>query len=85
MIARFVAIAENGVIGRDNGLPWRLSTDLKRFKARHDGQAHHHGPQDLGELSGRPLPGPAEHRGHAAIPAFRAEGAESGHARCRMR
>ena len=28
-----VAVAENGVIGRDGGLPWRLSTDLKRFKA----------------------------------------------------
>ena len=29
----YVAIAENGVIGRDNGLPWRLSSDLRRFKA----------------------------------------------------
>ena len=29
----YVAIAENGVIGRDGGLPWRLSSDLKRFKA----------------------------------------------------
>ena len=32
-VAIYVAIAENGVIGRDGGLPWRLSTDLKRFKA----------------------------------------------------
>ncbi|MET3660775.1 dihydrofolate reductase [Aquamicrobium ahrensii] len=31
--AIYVAIAENGVIGREGGLPWRLSTDLKRFKA----------------------------------------------------
>jgi len=28
-----VAIADNGVIGRDNDLPWRLSADLQRFKA----------------------------------------------------
>ena len=27
-----VAVADNGVIGRDNGLPWRLSADLQRFK-----------------------------------------------------
>ncbi len=32
-VAIYVAIAENGVIGREGGLPWRLSTDLKRFKA----------------------------------------------------
>ncbi len=28
-----VAVADNGVIGRDGDLPWRLSADLKRFKA----------------------------------------------------
>ena len=28
-----VALAENGVIGRDNGLAWHLRGDLKRFKA----------------------------------------------------
>jgi dihydrofolate reductase len=27
------AVAENGVIGRAGGLPWRLRTDLKRFRA----------------------------------------------------
>jgi dihydrofolate reductase len=32
-ITLVVAIAEDGVIGRDGGLPWRLSTDMKRFKA----------------------------------------------------
>ncbi|MDR3416100.1 MAG: dihydrofolate reductase [Nevskia sp.] len=26
------AVAENGVIGRDGGLPWRLPEDLKRFR-----------------------------------------------------
>jgi dihydrofolate reductase len=28
-----VAIAENGVIGRDGRLPWRLRSDLKHFRA----------------------------------------------------
>jgi dihydrofolate reductase len=33
-IALVVAVAENGVIGKDNALPWgRLSDDLRRFKA----------------------------------------------------
>jgi dihydrofolate reductase len=27
------AVADNGVIGRDNTLPWHLPEDLKRFKA----------------------------------------------------
>jgi dihydrofolate reductase len=32
-ITLVVAVSQNGVIGRDGGLPWRLSSDLKRFKA----------------------------------------------------
>jgi dihydrofolate reductase len=32
MISLVVAIAENGVIGRDGDLPWRLSSDLKTFR-----------------------------------------------------
>ncbi len=28
-----VAVAENGVIGRGGGLPWRLKSDLRRFRA----------------------------------------------------
>jgi dihydrofolate reductase len=31
-IAFVVAAAENGVIGRNGQLPWRLPTDLKRFR-----------------------------------------------------
>jgi dihydrofolate reductase len=31
-ISLVVAVAENGVIGRANALPWRLSADLRRFK-----------------------------------------------------
>ena len=32
-LAIVAAVARNGVIGANNGLPWRLSSDLKRFKA----------------------------------------------------
>jgi len=32
-VSLVVAVAENGVIGRDNALPWRLPADLRRFKA----------------------------------------------------
>ena len=32
-IVLVVAAASNGVIGRDNALPWRLPEDLRRFKA----------------------------------------------------
>ncbi len=31
-ISLIVAVAENGVIGRDGALPWRLSSDLKVFR-----------------------------------------------------
>jgi len=33
LISLIVAMARNGVIGRDNALPWHLSEDLRRFKA----------------------------------------------------
>ena len=32
-LAIVAAVARNGVIGANNGLPWRLWSDLKRFKA----------------------------------------------------
>jgi dihydrofolate reductase len=31
-IILLAAVAENGVIGRDNALPWRLKSDLQRFR-----------------------------------------------------
>ncbi|MBN9291174.1 MAG: dihydrofolate reductase, partial [Hyphomicrobium denitrificans] len=31
-ISLVVAVSENGVIGRDGALPWRLSSDLKLFR-----------------------------------------------------
>lgn len=32
MLSVVVAVAENGIIGRDGGLPWKLSSDLKTFR-----------------------------------------------------
>ncbi|GGC84149.1 dihydrofolate reductase [Chelatococcus reniformis] len=51
-----VAVADNGAIGRDNRLIWRLRTDMQRFKALTMGR-----PLLMGRLTyesiGRPLPG----------------------------
>ncbi|MBV8496767.1 MAG: dihydrofolate reductase, partial [Gammaproteobacteria bacterium] len=33
LVSLIVAMAQNGVIGRNNALPWRLPQDLKRFRA----------------------------------------------------
>src|SRR5262245_55123327 len=32
IISIVVAVADNGVIGRDGSLPWRISSDLKTFR-----------------------------------------------------
>jgi dihydrofolate reductase len=32
-LSLIAAVAENGVIGRGGAIPWRLSTDIRRFKA----------------------------------------------------
>lgn len=51
-----VAVATNGVIGRDNDLPWRLSGDLRRFKEVTIGKPIVMGRKTF-ESIGRPLPG----------------------------
>ena len=33
-IVLVAAVADNGVIGRDGDMPWRLKSDLQRFRAR---------------------------------------------------
>ena len=55
-ISLIVAMAQNGVIGRDNTLPWRLPEDLKRFKAFTLGKPVLMGRKTF-ESIGRPLPG----------------------------
>jgi len=51
-----VAVAENGVIGSGNQLPWRLPDDLKRFKALSMGKPLILGRKTFDSI-GRPLPG----------------------------
>ncbi len=57
-LSLIVAVAENGVIGRDNDLPWRLSGDLKRFKAVTMGKPVVMGRKTFDSIV-RPLPGRA--------------------------
>ena len=57
IVAIYVAIAENGVIGRQGGLPWRLSTDLKRFKGGTMGKPIIMGRKTWESFPKRPLPG----------------------------
>ncbi len=70
------AVARNGVIGRDNRLPWQLPEDLKRFKAITTGHAVIMGRKTWESLpvKFRPLP----NRLNIIVtrnPDFRAEGA----------
>jgi dihydrofolate reductase len=55
-LSLIAAVAENGVIGRDNQLPWRLPRDLRRFKALTMGHHLIVGRKTF-ESIGRPLPG----------------------------
>ena len=56
MISLIVAAAENDVIGRQGELPWRLSDDLRRFKAITMDKPIVMGRKTW-ESIGRPLPG----------------------------
>lgn len=51
-----VAVADNGVIGRDGALPWRLPEDLRRFKAATIGKPVIMGRKTFDSI-GRALPG----------------------------
>ena len=52
-----VARARNGVIGRDNDLPWRLATDQKHFRALTTGKPVIMGRKTWESLPRKPLPG----------------------------
>lgn len=56
MISIIAALAENGVIGVDNRLPWHLPEDLKRFKRLTMGHHLIMGRRNY-ESIGHPLPG----------------------------
>ena len=55
-VALIAAVARNGAIGAAGGLPWRLSSDLKRFKALTLGKPLVMGRKTFDSV-GRPLPG----------------------------
>ncbi len=72
MLSLIVAVAENGVIGRDNALPWHISEDLRYFKQVTSGKTVIMGRKTFQSI-GRPLP----NRTNIVItrdPAFSAEG-----------
>lgn len=56
-LALVVARARNGVIGRDGDLPWRLRSDLQRFKAITVGKPCIMGRKTWESLPLKPLPG----------------------------
>lgn len=55
-IVLVAAIADNGVIGRHNGLPWQLKSDLQHFRALTMGKPVVMGRKTFLSI-GKPLPG----------------------------
>jgi dihydrofolate reductase len=55
VVSLVVAVAENGVIGRENALPWHLPDDLRHFKRMTIGRPVIMGRKTF-ESIGRPLP-----------------------------
>ncbi|MBB3980584.1 dihydrofolate reductase [Sphingobium fontiphilum] len=76
-IVLILARADNGVIGRDGDLPWRLPADLKHFKALTLGH-----PMVMGRRTFDSLPGLLPGRRHIVLTRDRdwsGEGAEVAH------
>jgi dihydrofolate reductase len=74
-IVLVVARADNGVIGKDGALPWRLPADLAHFKAITQGA-----PMVMGRKTFESLPRLLPGRRHIVLsraPDWRAEGAEA--------
>ncbi|MCC7348484.1 MAG: dihydrofolate reductase [Variibacter sp.] len=66
------AVSENGVIGRDGDMPWRLRSDLRRFRARTMGR-----PIVMGRKTYESLGAPLKGRTNIVVsrdPAFAAPG-----------
>ena len=75
MISYVAAVSRNGIIGREGGLPWKISSDLKRFQKITMGKPVIMGRKTWESLPRKPLPG----RRNIVItrkPAYVAEGAE---------
>jgi dihydrofolate reductase len=70
-----VAVAENGVIGANGGMPWRLSSDLKGFRALTMGK-----PMVMGRRTFQSLGKPLDGRDNLVVTrdaSFAAPGAEA--------
>jgi dihydrofolate reductase len=61
------ARAENGVIGKDGGLPWHLPADLKRFKRLTMGPDGSGRPMIMGRRTFESLPGLLPGRRHIVL------------------
>jgi dihydrofolate reductase len=55
-IVLIAAVADNGVIGSDGTIPWRMKSDMQRFKAMTMGKPVVMGRKTFASI-GRPLPG----------------------------
>ncbi len=76
-LAMIAARARNGVIGREGGLPWRLSSDLKAFK-----RITMNKPLLMGRKTWQSLPGVLPGRPHLVLTRdanFASDGAEVRH------
>jgi len=74
LLSLIAAVARNGVIGRDNRLPWHLPADLAHFKALTMGK-----PMLMGRRTWESLPGLLPGRRHIVVsrrPDYAAPGAE---------
>lgn len=73
IISLVVAVADNGVIGRDGTLPWRISSDLKTFRRLTMGK-----PLIMGRRTFQSLKKPLDGRDNIVVTrdaGFRPEGA----------
>lgn len=76
-VSLIAAVAQNGVIGRDGDLPWRLPADLRWFRETTTG--HH---LIVGRRTWESLGGPLPHRSMVVVtrdPTYSAEGARVAH------
>lgn len=74
IVSLIAALADNGVIGMANALPWKLPADMRWFREKTLGKPVIMGRKTFDSLGGKPLPG----RTNIVISgdrAYRAEGA----------
>ena len=77
-----LARADNGVIGRDNGIPWHIPADLKRFKSLTMGPEGGGRAMIMGRKTFESFPAPLPGRRHIVLTRdarWRGYGAEVAH------